>query len=114
MDLALDTTGDLVYSGGELSTVTGEDELQQSLLIAMSTSRGEWLFDTDAGVAYVGTVRGRPADLARAGAEFRRVAAGVDGVTDVEEVDLDLDETTRTLTVTVTVSTIYGDVTVTV
>jgi hypothetical protein len=109
-DLALDPlTHDLVFEGGDLSTVTDGAEIEQSLKIALLTGLGEWAFDTAAGVAYRNGWRVRPINSALINADVRRVCLGVAGVLRVDKVSIDLDAATRHVTVGVEVTTIYGE-----
>jgi hypothetical protein len=55
LDIALNPlTGELLYSAGRLSTVTGGSLVAQRARIAIGTQRGEWALDTDHGVDYRG------------------------------------------------------------
>jgi len=115
MDIALNSTGDdMAYEAGSLSTVTEIDEIKQSLLIALRTGLGEWMFDTSAGVAYRGIVRTSAPKWPAVEAEIRRVCGGVDGVTKITSVRFDHNRATRSLTIYVDVRTIYGDTAVAV
>ena len=108
-DLALDALGDLAYSGGQLSTVSGGAEVEQSLQIALETGLGEWAFDTSKGVAYRGGWRTRPINNALINADVRRVCLGVDGIASVDAVVITPDFTSRSVTVAVECTTIYGE-----
>jgi hypothetical protein len=109
LDLELDPlTNDLAYEAGDLSTVIELAEVTQSVGIAYRTGLGEWPFDTDAGLDYIGTIRAKGVPDAIKVAEFRRVGARVEGVTQVREVELTDDPDSRDLTVDIALSTIYG------
>lgn len=101
-DLLLDETGDLAYDAGDLQTVTGDDEIAQSSGIAYSTGLGEWTYDTDAGVAFLGVLARKGATDAEIVAELRRVGKRINGVTEVLEVVLTRDDVTRELTADIT------------
>jgi hypothetical protein len=52
------TTVDLLLAGGELTTITEEALVRQTLQVALWTFRGEWVFDISAGVPYFTNVFG--------------------------------------------------------
>jgi hypothetical protein len=112
-DVRLDDTDDLYYEGGDVSTVTGLDEVAQSASIAYDTGLGEWAYDTDAGVAYIGVLARPGASDAEKVAELRRVGARIRNVIAVEEVVLVTDAVTRDFTADITLRTPEGLVEVT-
>jgi len=112
-DILLDqTTNDLDYTGGALSVVDDIEEVEQALGIAYRTGLGEWPYDTDAGVAYKGTMRAKGVPDSVVVAEIRRVGQAQRRVTEVREVELTRNNITRELTVDASVATIFGDTSV--
>ena len=60
MDIKLDATGDISFSGGESSITTiGADDLAQRLQIRLKTHLGEWFMDTSVGVDWLNRVFGK-------------------------------------------------------
>ncbi len=113
-DIRLDDTGDIWYEGGNVSTVTGVEEVAQSADIAYDTGLGEWAYDTDAGVAFLGVITRPGATDAEIVAELRRVGANIRNVLAVEEVVLTRDNVTRTITADIRLQTPEGLAEVTV
>ncbi len=112
-DILLDTTThDLDYTAGKLSSVTDIEEVEQALGIDYATGLGEDPFDTNAGVAYRGVIRGKGVPDSVIVGEIRRVGQARRGVTEVREVDLTRDDVTRELTIDASVATIFGDTSV--
>jgi hypothetical protein len=109
MDLKLDSlTHDLVYTDGDLETVTGYAEALQRLKVALDTGYGEWAFDTEAGIAYRGVMRDKNAPRSAKEAEIRRVVYAVLGPGSIVSLQIDENRVTRELVGTV--NTIYGPV----
>jgi len=107
MDLKLDSlTYDLVYTDGDIETVTGYAEALQRLKVALDTGYGEWAFDTEAGIAYRGVMRNKSAPISAKEAEIRRVVYAVLGPGSIVSLQIDEDRVTRELVGTV--NTIYG------
>lgn len=108
-DLLLDDDRDLAYVDGDLVTVTGLDELLQSVQIALLTRLGEYFLDTDAGLAWGTVIFVRPAEESLIRAEIIRVCGSVDGVEEVNDVVIETNEITREATIDVLLRTVYGD-----
>lgn len=49
----LNTCGDLDFTGGRLTLVSGADEIRQRWLVRVRTFKGEWFLDQEIGVPYV-------------------------------------------------------------
>lgn len=107
-DVRLDDTGDLWYEGGNVDTVEGLEEVAQSASIAYDTGLGEWAYDTEAGVAYLGVLARPGASDAEKVAELRRVGGRIRNVEAVEEVVLIVDPFTREFTADITLQTSEG------
>jgi hypothetical protein len=109
-DLKLNKTSwDLEYTNGDLVIIEDQDVVEQSIKIALLTNLGEWTYDTEAGTGWITQIMGKNSTEGVVEAEIRRVVLGVDGVTEVTDVEIDLDAVTRSLTVTARVATIFGD-----
>jgi hypothetical protein len=100
-DIYLDDTNDWVM-------VEDEDEVIQRVAVALKTHRGEWLFDTDLGLDYRGTIMVKNPDLELITGLIRALIVSVEDVTGITQLSLDYDGAARTLDVTGQVTTIYG------
>jgi len=109
-DLKLDSNWDLAYEAGDLVIIEDADVVEQSIKIALLTSYGEWLYDTEAGTAWIEKIMGKGRAPAAVEAEIRRVVSGVEGVQAVMSVEVTGPDANRNLTIAVLASTIYGDV----
>ena len=114
-DLKLDADHDLTLENGELvfvgkTTDTDDliEEIKQRVKIRLLTAKGEWLYDIEKGIDYMGRIfAGHLEDEARE-AHIRAELSDVEGVTMVREIELILDDETRGLTVNAEIETIYG------
>ncbi len=103
-DLAVDpVTKDLL-----VHTDAGE-ETAQRIRIRILTFLGEWDFDTDAGMDWLGLVFRKGADLEAAAAGFRVIILKDPEVERVRDVQITVDRETRRATVTFRADTIHGD-----
>jgi hypothetical protein len=100
-DIYLDDANDWVM-------VEDADEVIQRVAVALKTHRGEWLFDTDAGLPYREEIMVRNPDLPRITGLIRALITSIDGVTSIKQLRLDHDESARKLSVYGTVATEYG------
>ena len=96
-------TNDLVFDApnGGLGEVSGADEIVQRVKFALSTIKGEFVFNTEMGVPYVGEIIGAkgvsPALLV---AIFRDAILAVQGITEITEgPEVDFDTATRQVSV---------------
>lgn len=99
-DLALDASGDLKVSGGDLSFVDDTAAIIQSVSNRLQFWQGEWFLDTRQGMPYAGSIFVRNANLALIKSIYRRAIESSPGISSVTRVDVVLDGSTRKLTVT--------------
>lgn len=60
MDILLNKSHDLEFSGGDLSLTTNESQsLAQRLRVKLLTFRGEWFLDTNEGIPYFESIFGK-------------------------------------------------------
>jgi len=104
-DLELDENGDLRLVGGdqyvaELGQTSSNAELvAQRIRWRLLTIKGEWFLDTTIGPDWNGVILVRNYDLGAVRAEILAALYSVDGVANVEELNLSVDSMTRELAV---------------
>jgi len=104
--------GDLYWVDGLLGTVSADAEVLQQIWVVLSTGRGEWLFDTEAGFGYKQLVGQRGFDKVLIEGEVRRVLEPIVGADGIRAIELEHDPELKTLTITV--DSVYGVTEVTV
>lgn len=107
-DLALDSSGDLLVSGGDLSLLQGTDAVAQECKTALGLYLGEYPFDTTVGTDWPGLLNVKGVTDAQLAAEIRRVVLNVQGVTSVDDVQITRNFTARTVTAQVYILTDEG------
>lgn len=90
IDLELDDDGNVVLSDGDLSFVTDDAEIAQSVRLRLRTWLGEWFLDKDYGVNWLGRIFKRPFSQTIARKELERVIVGTVGVKRVARVNQDI------------------------
>lgn len=98
IDLKLDASGDLEVESGDLELVDGVMAVVQSIGVTWGIHQGEWLFDTSRGVPWRQDVLTKPIDPTLVQAAIDTSTRSVEGVVDIESIELDLDAGTRRLT----------------
>ncbi|MDK1020043.1 MAG: hypothetical protein QGD90_00205 [Candidatus Hydrogenedentes bacterium] len=111
VDLGLDvTTNDLVFTGRNLTTVSGAALVAQRLKVILQLFKGEWFLDADAGIPWFQEILEKGVDVTVVDAILR---AAILGVTDVNRLLIyssEIDAAARTISVAFTVDTVYGPV----
>jgi hypothetical protein len=98
MDIALSTsTHDIVFTGGELTTVTGLDAIAQHVKIRLLFFKGEWELNLDEGVPYWTDILVVGPDLRAVESLLRQVVLGTPGISSIVSFSLDHDRSARTL-----------------
>lgn len=116
LDLALNSSGDLIVTGGDMQISSGEDGVAKLIRIAILLFRGEWFLNLDAGVPYLErqgvpaseAIMGQAFDKAKIESAFRDAILGVSGVAQVTSLAATYVSSTRTLNVAWTVQTTFG------
>ena len=102
-DFLLNECGDLDYSEGRLTVVTGVDAIRQRWLIHIRTFLGEWFLDQSIGVPYYQRVLRKAVSRQVLKQVFRDATLAVPGVLQVVSVIVDsLNAATRQAEITVT------------
>lgn len=109
-DLTLDPdTGDLDTSGGTLkTTVTFADSLRQRLSIRFKLFKGEYAFDTTAGIDYYGQVLRKGVSKEFLDNFFIRAIEATDGVQYIQQFKSKMNTSVRDYSFTFTVLAIDG------
>jgi hypothetical protein len=98
MDIALDAlTRDLVFTDGELTTVTGLDAIAQHVKVRLLFFKGEWELNLDEGVPYWTDILVVGPDLRAVESLLRQVVLGTPGISSIVSFSLDHDRSARTL-----------------
>lgn len=108
-DLKVDDSG-LVFAGGDLVlTSPGLEDIAQSVLVTLSTHRGEWSLDITLGVPWREEVLGKGRDLRQIELLIRGIVEAVPGVVRVERVTATLNRSTRALAIDLVALVETGD-----
>lgn len=99
MDLALDDSGDLDLTGGELRLVSGVEAVRQHIRIRLRTVLGEWFLDQRIGVPYFEHILVKNPNPVLVRSIIRETILGTPGVSSVSRLEFELDRVTRKLTV---------------
>lgn len=98
-DLALDqSTGDLLFTNGDLSLNSGLEAIRQCLQSRLSFFLGEWFLDIDLGVPYYQDVLKKNPDPVVLDGVFKQTILGTPGVIGLDEFDMQLDTSARLFT----------------
>lgn len=96
--LAQSSDNDLQITNGQLTVVTDLSEcIARKLQNRFQLFRGEWFLDTRIGVPYYEAVLVANPDLGVIRQIFTQVITSVEGVADVQDIELDFDRSTREL-----------------
>lgn len=117
LDILLTDEGDLDLSAGGPSFATGSAGVRQLIRIAILLTRGEWVFNRDAGFPWMenDVVDASVAILGQRYSELKVVAAvrdaigSVPGVAAIEEVTVTFDRATRKLDIAWRVRLAFDD-----
>jgi hypothetical protein len=107
-DLALDTSGDLLVSGGDFVLLQGNDAIVQECQTALGLYTGEYPFDTTIGTAWPVLLNQKGVTDAQLSAEIRRVLSTITGVASIDSIQIARDTTARTAAITVYLTTDSG------
>lgn len=97
IDLDILTTGDLELDNGDLVFVRGLDAVRQRVSMRISIQLGEWAFDTEQGLDYLGEVFRKDASIPLIRSRVLTLIASAPGVLQVRFLDVRLNG--RTLSV---------------
>lgn len=97
-DLKLDSSGDLEIS--DTGDVILTQSVSQAIKIRLRWLLGEWRFAPDAGIPYFERIMVKKPDIVSVKQIFRSEIMAVDGMTDVENLEISIDPKSRLATVT--------------
>lgn len=108
-DFALDpATWDIYTVDGDWAMVSGADEVGQRCAVACKTFIGEWAYNVDLGLPWFGEILTKDPNIPRITDRFRTLIAGIDGVTEIQKLELTYNSAPRTLGVDCRINTVYG------
>lgn len=107
ISLKLDHTGDLVFSGGDLATIEGAEELAQCGKAAIGTNKGEWFLNPDTGITF-SKFLGKELNEAEMRDELASGLLQEDRIQSVENIEFIINRKSRTMLVTFTAVGIDG------
>jgi stringent starvation protein B len=87
-DVAVDATGNLTLTDGDLLILGRSQAIQQDVRIALLMVLGEWFRDTQRGVPWFTEILTKPSTKAIADRNLRRAILSVRGVTSVTRVTI--------------------------
>lgn len=109
MDIALDKdTHDLAISGGELSLVTATQAIDQNLRVRLKLVQSEIVYNTSLGVPYFRDILIKNPNTNTVVSILRDAILSVQGVAEIETLDVSFDRATRTINVAFEVRTDDG------
>ena len=108
-DLALDSDGDLVVSGGDLAIVADGEAIVQAITLAITLFTNEWFLDGALGLPYRESILVKNPNFNAVRELYRQKILSAVGVLSVLSLVLDYNPNTRTLAVTWRVSTALGE-----
>ena len=107
-DIALDSSGDLDFTGAELSLLVDAEAIAQEIRIGLKMFKGEWFMDTRVGMPYMTDIFVKAPKLNVLQSIFVRAIESVPGVRSVDRCTVTLDTPTRTLLVSFTATSDTG------
>ncbi len=110
VDLLLDSNGDFALVDDGLALVDGVEELRQSVIIALQLFLGEYAFDEDEGIDYLGQILVKDPDLTAIRSIIQAKIYSVPGVEDITDYTQTLGAD-RLLSIDVTILGDDGEVT---
>jgi hypothetical protein len=109
IDLALDTSGDVVVTKGELSFTSGLEGVAQGVRQRLLTFQGEWFLDLDHGVPYFENILGQRFDETAVRVAFAEAITSTPGVNRLLKLVTEFNRSNRLLSVTWEANTIFGN-----
>ena len=109
IDTSLGGTWDLVIGDDlDLETVEDEFEVAQRCAVATRTHKGEWAYDTDEGLDWLGEILVKAPNIPRITDRIRALWFSIEGVTEILKLVLTPDYGDRDLLIDGAINTIYG------
>lgn len=110
MDIQIDSSGELVFDGGDLVLLDGVDAIAQHVRIALRLFKGECAFAPDEGVPWIQSLFTKPTRIQLVTAVLRRAILAVPGVTEINKFDLSFEPVGRRLSLSFAATTTSGAV----
>lgn len=108
IDIACDSTHDLIYKNHDLQLISDLDALVQSLSFRLKCFYGEWQLNTTVGVRYFQDILVKNPDLAKVESLIKSEILNTPNVNSLLSFDLNYDPINRTASITFTCDSIYG------
>jgi hypothetical protein len=109
IDIALNTSGDLLFTQQDLQTVIGVNEIAQNLKIRLGTFLGEYYLNTLVGIPYYEEVFVKPANQIRVDSLFKNEILNTNGILELTKYESGFNGTTREYTINFSVRTVTGE-----
>lgn len=108
ISLKVDDTGDLVFTGGELATIEGPEELAQCCRLGIGTNKNEWFLNPEMGIEFT-LFLGKDVNEARMMDELTAGLLQESRILSVENVEFTINPKSRTMLVTFTATGTNGE-----
>lgn len=89
-DLAIDTSGDIKVTDGDVTLTSGIEAIRQHVEIRLRSFAGEWFLDERIGVPYFGNVFRKNPDLTVLNAIFTKAILDTPGVNSLQSLTFNL------------------------
>ena len=97
-------TNDIAHEGGLIKYAINENEVLQRILTCLRRIEGEWFLDTEAGLPYFGGSMLGSKDMEYVKLIIRREILIIEGVKEINSLELTMDTKTKKVTVSVSVT----------
>lgn len=105
MDIFFDTEHDMTLDNRDIRFTETDEDLVQRLTIHLQFLLGEWFLDTSKGIPYTQTIfESNANDMRGIYVLFRTEIKNIDGVEEINELNIDIDRDSRILTVSLKVN----------
>ncbi len=93
-DIALDSDGDMLFTGGNLQLAEGDDAIVQQLIIRFKFVLAEWFLDQRVGVPLIEEVLVKNPDLTRIRSIYTQLILTTPGIDSISLFELTIDNAT--------------------
>lgn len=108
ISLKVDDTGDLVFTGGDMATIEGPEELAQCCRLGIGTNKNEWFLNPDMGIDFK-LFLGKSVNEAQMMDELTAGLLQEARIQSVENVEFTINPKLRTMLVTFTATGTDGE-----
>lgn len=98
-DILINERGDLVITNYDLSITTREQVTKQKLIQRLSTFKGEWFLNLEAGIPYFEEILGKNNSISRIETLFIREIQKIEEVTEILKLNINENKATRRITI---------------